>query len=58
MRNLAASLVIQECPLLQVGGGDEPFAAYSFAVGLPGSGITRKGVEQVSVVLNLTAVAR
>ncbi len=44
--------------LLQVCGGNEPFAEQSLAVGLAWGGITRIGVKQVSVVLNLLAVAR
>ncbi len=55
---LGGSDVMQWYLLLQVGGRDEPIATNSLAIGLAWGGITRIGVKQVSVVLNLVAVAR
>src|SRR5690349_15138025 len=42
--------------LLQIGGDNEPLVAHTFAVGLSGAAIARKGVEKMAVVLNLVAV--
>ena len=55
---LGGSDVMQWYLLLQVGGGNEPIAANPLAIGLAWGGITGIGVKQVSVVLNLVAVAR
>ena len=58
LRKPGVSHVIQWRFLLQGGSGDEPLAELSFAGGLAGGSVTRIGVEQVAVVLNLIAVAR
>ena len=53
---LGGSDVMQWYLLLQVGGGNEPIAANPLAIGLAWGGITRIGIEGMSVVLDLVAV--